>query len=292
MMNISYKQIVYYSMLFTLSIPAITQGKTCPGNNMPNTVKGLYIKFRITDELEIKSQKSTGAPAYVRGDELAELIAWRNYRWERLFGRYWSDDEVSYKKFMDNFTRKMDAILKQQLQGKDVPMAVIDALTIKFLNFRPKSMAFEYDRIDVETPRYSLSYNKTNKVGYGYFSLNLANINKKQLDPKIRSKTDAFIKSSFGKTNQIFGFKKISTRQSKILGIPCKYEVMKTSFSDAERSYDKIETCKATISGIDVDLYSKMGLPGERYITEAVDVQQAYTINKNVFCSPSYVTVE
>ena len=132
----------------------------------------------------------------------------------------------------------------------------------------------------MKTPKYTLAYNRTDQVGSGYYGLNLNNVNRNQLNPNVKSQTDAFIKANFSKTNQIFGFKKMSSRQTTILGIPCKYEVIKTSFSDFERKYDQIENCTATIAGIDVDLYSKMGLPGERYIKEAVDVQKSYVINK------------
>ena len=264
-------------------------GNVCPGTNVPSTVNAIHVKYKITDELEIKRQKSNGSPSNVRGDELAELIVWNEYRWERLFGKYWYIDDDAYLKQMDAYEKKMDFYLQQQMNGMDVT-ARVEKLSNKLLTYQPKFKAYEYDRISVHTPKYSLDYNISDKVGYGYFGPNLV-ANRNKLNSNISSQVDAFITASFRNSNKILGIKKISNSNSSILGIPCKREIVSTSFQDFERNYGEIESCVARIAGHDIDLYTKMGNPGERYIMKAIEVKQSSAIKKSIFCNPSYVTV-
>jgi len=265
--------------------------KTCPGKNMPNNINAIYVKYKITDELEFKNQKITGAPSNVHGDELAELIIWKRYRWERLYGKYWYVDMDAYDKQMSSYQNKMSFYLQQQLAGKDVTIQV-NKLSDKILRYVPKSKIYDYDRISVTTPSYGLEYNRSNKMGYGHFGTDLHPSERNKLNPNVASQVDAFIANSFRQSNQIFGFKKLSSKQSSVLNIPCTREVIKTSFSDIERDYNQIEYCTAVIGGQEVDLFTQMGNPGERYIMQAVEVNMAYATKKDVFCSPSYVTVK
>jgi len=290
-MKSSKNAIMSFSLLVVMSLSSgMLYGKSCPDKAVPNTLNAVYVKYKITDELELKNQKTTGAPSSVRGDELAELVIWKDYRWERLFGKYWYIDDDAYQKFMDSYTKKMDGYLQKQAQGIDVS-ASVEVLSIQMLNFKPKHKTYEYDRISVKTPKYSLEYNRTNKMGYGYYGVNPSVSNRSQLNPNVKSQLDAFITSSFRSSNQILGINKVSSSQSSVLGIACKREIINTSFKDFERDYGQIESCVARINGHDVDLYTKMGNPGERYIMQATEIKKSHKVKKNLFCNPSYVTV-
>jgi hypothetical protein len=168
-------------------------------------------------------------------------------------------------------------------------MEEIDKLSIEQMNHRPEKTIYEYDWIDVDTSEYSLYYNRSNKTGYGYLGRHITPSYRKRLDNATRSELDSWVSSSFKDTNKILGLEKISTRKSKILGYDVVCETTKTSFSDALRKYDQIEVCKGNIAGIEIDLYEKMGKPGEHYIKEAVEINTAYSVKKEIFCAPDYV---
>jgi len=279
------------SMLFLLLLPFVVIAKTCPDSSMPQSINALYVKYKITDELEINSYKSLGAPSDVQGDELAELIIWKGYRWERLFGKYWFISDEDTEKDMDAFEKKMEVLLKKQMQGQDVDQEVAK-LAEEVARHQPENKTYEYDRIDVHTPKYELNYNRSTEVGYGYYGVTIDSSTRKKLGSRITSKLDPFIASNFRNSKNIFGIKKETTSSSSFLGIPCRKEVLDTSFQDFEREYGKIENCVANISGHDVDLYTKMGMPGKKYIMQAIEIKESYKVNKNLFCAPSYVEVD
>jgi len=278
-------------LLAILLMPVAGHAKTCPGKAFPNIVNAIYIKYQITDELEISKQKSTGAPADVRGDELAEVIIWKEYRWDRLFGKIWNLDDAEYNKMFDSYHREMDMYLEKQRQGIDVS-AEVEKLTSKLMSYAPEHKAYEYDRISVKTPKYSLEYNRSEKVGYGYFGVNVDANSRMQLNKKVRTNIDAFITSSFKNSDALFGIKRLPARQSSVLGEPCKREIFTTTFSDFEREYSQVESCTAIMFGHKIDLYAKMGKPGEQYILQAVEINKSYAVKKELFCSPAYVTMD
>ncbi len=263
--------------------------KTCPGNDMPKTVQAVYVKYKITDEVYIKLNKQWGAPSNVVGDELKELILWKNYRWKRRFGKYWSTDDEKEVKYQDAHLKKWESIELRQSKGVEVPMDEIDKLAIEYMNHRPEQKVYEYDWIDVDTPEYSLYYNRSNEKGYGVLGRQLTKSDRKRLDKRTRSQLDNWLGSNYKDTKKILGIEKISKRKSKILGYDVVCETIRTSVKDFSRTNDQIEFCKANISGFEVDLYSKAGKTGQQHIMQAVEVNTAYSVNKDIFCAPGYV---
>ncbi len=277
-------------MLFgLLSAPVMVHAETCPGKDMPETVKALYIKYKITDEKFINLNRKWGAPSTVVGDELEELIVWKNHRWQRLFGKYWNTDEETEAAYQAQTDARLDYILEQQMAGNEYSEEKINKLSAEYMNHKPKQKIHEYDRISVDAPYYSLYYNRSNSTGYGFRTINNSGAQRKRMDKTGRDQLDTWLSNNFKDTNKIFGFKKITSKKSKILGHDVKCETVTTSFKDALRDYGQIEMCKAKIAGIEVNLYEKMGNAGQQYIKQAVEIKIAYPARKDIFCAPDYV---
>ncbi len=261
----------------------------CPGNTMPEKVNAIYVKYQITDELIKHNNLKAGDPVDVVGDEIKEIIIWKGYVWERLYGKYTSidpDDETRHHEYL---LRAMQAIENRQINGEDVPMREIEKIAKQMNEYVPKNKKFEYDRIRVATPDYTVNYNRSIEKGYGYYSQQLSAENRKLMDSKLRKKTDGWQKTSYQYAHQILGLEKISSYSSSMLGYSCTREITKTSFHDSIRDYDQIETCQASISGNKINLLKKMGRPGKSYLMQAVEINASYAINKNIFCAPDYV---
>jgi hypothetical protein len=285
--------VFFIHLLATILLASSMQAhaKVCPEENYSKDIKAVYVKYKITDELWSRINKENGAPSDVRGDELEELIVWKDYKWKRLYGRTWNIDKSDYSQLMDNYHKKMDEFIKKQEQGMDVD-AEVEKLSIELMNYKPKSEVEEYDRITVKIPEYVLHYNASNKTGYGYKRFSMSASERKRLGSDTRSQIDTWINSNFKDTNSIFGFKKISSKTSQILGHEVTCETIKTSFNDFQRSYDQIEICKANITGYEVVLYEKTGSSGDSYVTQAVEVNLAYPVKKDRFCAPDYVKMK
>jgi hypothetical protein len=277
------------SALVALFASLQTFAQTCPGNDMPDSIKVFYIKYKIIDELWARLYKEMGAPSNVRGDELEELILWKDYRWERRYGKSWQTDSDKERKYQDDAQKKWDDIELRQSRGDEVPMEEIDKLAIEQMNHRPEQKIYEYDWIDVKAPEYSLYYNRSNKKGHGSLGRRITRSDIDRMDGESRKEFDNWANSSFKDTDKILGLEKISTKKSKMLGYDVVCDTTKTSFGDVLRKYDQIEVCKATIAGIDIDLYEKMGKAGEHYIKQAVEINTAYPVKKERFCAPDYV---
>lgn len=280
---------VAIGVLQILILPTPGYAATCPGSEMPKTVNAIYVKYKITDELEIKSNRKLGAPSSVQGSELSELIIWKDYVWKRLYGKYWGIDSEAEDKYQDNYTKTMEMLIEKQLQGEDVDRKIVDKLTIDYMNHKPKNKVYEYDRIRVKTPGYSLRYNRANKTGSGLIGRHLTKSDINNLDKQTKMQLDPWVSASFSDASKIFGLEKLTTKKSVILGHDVTCETVKTSFNDSQRRYGQLEVCKANISGVEIDLYKKMGEPGEYHITEAIEINKSYPIKKDVFCAPDYV---
>lgn len=278
---------VFVLVMMIVPVPIVAQ--TCPGNDMPDTVKAVYVKYRITDELYVRLNKEWGAPSTVVGDELKELVLWKGYEWNRRYGKYWSTDDESEKKFRIAHAKKWESIEVRQSQGEHVPMAEIDTLAMEMMNHVPENKVYEYDWIDVETPGYSLYYNRSNQKGYGVLGRRLSKSDRARMANNKKQQLDDWIYSNFKDANKVFGFNKISTSKSKMLGHDVICETVKTSFKDFQRIYNQIEICKANIKGFEVVLYQKAGEPGQQHVMEAVAVDTAYPVKKGQFCAPEYV---
>jgi len=274
-----------------LYVPILSHAKMCPENSMPDEVKAVYIKFKVTDEKYIKLNKKWGAPSSVVGDELEELIVWKNHQWRRLYGKYWGVDSEKEEKYQNEYTKKMDDLIQRQLQGEEIDLEIGEKLTIEMMNREPEHMIFEYDRITVKAPNYTLHYNSSNKTGYGYNTINNPGAKRKNMDKTGRDQLDAWLSNNFKDTNAMFGFKKIASRKSRILGHDVECETIKTNFKDFQREYDQIEICKTNMAGIEINLYEKMGSDGDQYITQAVEINTAYPVKKDQFCAPDYVKI-
>lgn len=281
--------LVAIGVLQILILPTSGYAATCPDSDMPNTVNAVHVKYKITDELQIKLNRKWGAPSSVQGSELSELIIWKDYVWKRLYGKYWGIDSEAEDKYHDNYIKSMDVLIEKQLQGEDVDRKIADKLAIDLMNREPKNKVFEYDRIRVKTPGYSLRYNRVNKTGSGLIGRHLTKSDINNLDKQTKMQLDPWVNANFSDTNKIFGFGKVTTKKSAILGYDVTCETVKTSFKDSQRRYGQIEVCKANISGVEIDLFKKMGEPGEYYITEAIEINKSYPIKKDVFCAPDYV---
>jgi len=278
---------VFLSIILLLPVQLLAQA--CPGHDVPDTVKGLYIKYSVTDELYIKLNKKWGAPSSVVGDEVKELFKWKGYEWKRRYGKYFATDDESEEKFREEYSRKMESIETRQAQGLEVSLDEINNLGLELMNHRPKQKVFEYDWVDVETPGYSLYYNSANQTGYGVLGRRLTRSDRSRVDNNTKYQMDSWINSNFKDAGKVFGFEKLSTRQDRMLGYDVICETVKTSFKDFQRNYKQIETCKANIAGVEVILFERTGEQGQQYTLQAVEVNSTYPFRKEKFCAPDYV---
>jgi hypothetical protein len=290
------KELGYITLLFSTITALIASlasaqvfAQTCPGNEMPDTAKVVYVKYKIIDELWTRLYKEMGAPSTVKGTELEELIIWSDYRLKRRYGKSWQLDSESEKKRLDKVIARLEDSIKRQEQGEEIDLEKEDRIFEKEMQQEPKYKLEEYDYISVDAPYYSLYYNRSNEKGHGSLGRRITKTDIDRMDAKTRSQFDSWANSSYKDTGKILGLEKLSTRKTKILGYDVVCETTKTTFNDALRKYHQIEVCKATIAGIDIDLYEKMGKAGEHYIKQAVEINTAYPVKKEIFCAPDYV---
>jgi len=280
------------TILVTLTGIGQVYANACPDNTMPRQVKALYIKYAITDGLVKRKGQEENEPLNIAGDTVREIILWKGYSWERLSGQY-EDIDREHKKLHDaEIESAIRSIEARQNAGQEVPLEEIENTGKRMLNYIPKRKMYDYNRTTVRAPKYTLHYNTVNRQGYGYYTINLTEKDRKRMDKKVLQKTDLWIKNGVSKLKDAFGLEKVSSRQSKILGYDCQHEIMKTGVSDFRRDYDQIESCQAKIDGHTVELLKKIGKSGEKYIKQAVHINRAYNVNREKFCSPDFITVK
>jgi len=289
--HFSPKNINVFSLLLCIYtfFPMQLQALVCPNKVSSNSIKVIYIKYKVTDEVQIRNNQQAGYPN-VAGDEFRELYVNDHFRKERLYGRLIADDVKHFKEQFAIALEKGNRIEQRQNRGEDVPLEEIDQVTQEFVETAHKLKIKEYDRIKITTEEYAGKFNQTSKKGYGQYQLN--NDTKSQALSESLRENKTWLLSQADLINQKIGFQNKKTDTRKILNYECDNTVIDTKTKGWNRELGKMEVCTSTINGLDIVLAAAMGVQGKRYTMEAIKISPNLIVSKNEFCLPDYVTMK